>query len=327
MLRAPLLSVLLTAGTALAQTVLYVPDNNAAVGTCNAIPMSASFGSGSTTYVGRIPASFLDPANRTIRDIELAPCSTGTFSAPNVQIGMGHVPVPVPLPFTFPTFDAAGNMVSPGSFLDYSPLYNSVSQGPFTWTMTANTWSPMGLAAGSSGFTWNGVDDVAFYITYSGGTGGASCHRTTTEPFRIYASGTYQAGVSSGSGAAGLKMGLVATGFPVACGGCGSLSFGVSGSAAIGGTLTSTLGNLGGGLPFIGVGFAPYCIANFCPSCTIGHSWSVAIFGATSSLTIPNDASFIGLQLGFQGIGLLSPGGCQAPDLAFSATVGVTITQ
>lgn len=327
MLRTTTLSALLCASSLLAQTNIYVPDSDPTTGTCNAIPMSASFGSGSTTYLGRIPASWLDPTNRTIRDVEFAPCANGTFTAPNIQIGIGHVPNPVTLPFSGPQFDAAGLPISLGSFLDYTPMYNSVLQGPFTWTMTANTWSPLGLSTSSApGFTWNGVDDIAFYITYSGATGGGSLHRTTTEPYRIYANGQYQAASVGSGGAAGAKMSLV-VGWPTLCGGCGGVTLGVSGSASIGGSLTATVGNHSPGLPFLGIGTAPFCFVNYCPGCTIGHNWLVALFGTSATVAIPNDPAYVGLQLGFQGIGLLTPGGCSGPDLSFSPTVAVTIVQ
>jgi len=321
--------IALSAAVATAQTVIYVPDNDPTIGTCNAIPLSASFGQGSTTYVGRIPASFLDPTNRTIRDLEFAPCNipagTATFSATNMHVGIGHVPAPLPLPFAFPVFDAAGNVTALGNFLDYAPLYNSVVQGPFTYAMTVDTWSPMGLTAGPwTGFTWNGVDDIGVYITYSGGVGGAGLHRTTTEPFRLFASGSFQAAASSSSGAAGAKIGLI-TGFPSQCGGCGGVSLGLSGSPTIGGSLTASLSNFGAGLPFVGVDLGPFCLADLCPGCTIGHGWPSAVFGSSITLNIPTNPVYIGLQLGFQGIGLLTPGGCVAPPVALSNTVVVTI--
>lgn len=321
----PSILALCATTAATAQTVLYIPDNNPAVGICNAIPLSASFGQGSMTYVGRIPASLLDPNNRTIRDLEFAPCLTTTFTAANMNIGIGHVPASLSLPFAFPGFDAAGNVTTLGGFLDYAPLYNSVVQGPFTYAMTLDTWSPMGLTAGPwTGFTWNGIDDIGVYITYSGGVGGATVHRTTTEPFRLFASGSFQAAASSGSGAAGAKIGLV-TGFPSACGGCGPVSLGLSGSPTLGGTLTASLAGVGPGLPFLGVDFGPFCVADLCPGCTIGHGWPAAIFTSSISLGIPNAPIYIGLQVGFQGIGLLTPGGCVTPPVAFSNTVVVTI--
>lgn len=322
---ASLVGLVLSAG-AFAQTTLYVPDNDPTLGTCNAIPMSASFGQGSMTYIGRVPASFLDPTNRTIHDVQFAPCATGTFTAPNCQIGIGHVPAALPLPFAFPSFDAAGAVISNGSFLDFTVFYNSVAQGPFNWSFTNNTWSPLGLDLSfPPGFTWNGSDDIAFYISYSGATGGATLHRTTTEPLRAYASGTYQAASSAGSGAAGAKMGLVATGFASACGGCGGVTLGLVGSASIGGSLTATIANYGAGLPFVGVGLGPFCMASLCPLCVIGHDWQTVLFGTTATLNIPNQPAYIGVQIGFQGIGLLTPGGCASPMVAFSNTIGIAI--
>jgi hypothetical protein len=304
-----------------------VPDNAANAGTCNAIPLSASFGSGASTYVGRIPASFMDPTQRLIMDVSFAPCGSVVFTAPQLQMGLGHVPNPVPNPFAFPTFDAAGNVVTLGSFLDYRPLYNSVAQGPFNYNMTQDTWSPLGFAPlGGTGFVWNGTDDVGFYLTYSGATGGNSCHRTSTEPFRLYASGSYQASSSSGSGAAGLKMSLdTATG--AACTGCGSLTLAITGNPNLGGSINTTLGNLGGGVAFIGAGFGPFCAAQFCNSCPIGHGWQSSNFGSTLTLNIPNNANIVGLQVGIQGAGLMSPGACAAPMVALSDTMVIQITR
>lgn len=321
------LAALLTCTFALAQGTVFVPDNIANAGTCNAIPLSASFGSGAMTYVARIPASYMDPTQRLILDVMFAPCGSTAFSAPSLQMGLGHVPNPVPNPFTFPSFDPAGNMIAPGSFLDYQPLWNSVVQGPFNYAMTQDTWSPMGFAPGGTGFVWNGIDDVGFFITYSGATGGNSGHRTATEPFRLYASGAYQATVSSGSGAAGLKMALTTT-TNSRCSGCGALSLGMSGVPRLGGQISATLSNLGGGVPFIGLGFAPFCIAPLCNNqCMIGHSWPVASFGPSLIVNVPNNPLLLGLQVGFQGMGLLSPGGCTAPLLALTDTFVITVVQ
>ncbi len=315
-------AILLSCSLSLAQTI-YVPDNQANVGTCNAIPLSPSFAP-ATTYVGAIPASYLSLLTPTIHDLEFAPCASGSFSATNLQMGMGHIPTPTPNPFTFPTFDALGNVTSLGSFIDYTPFWNSVSQGPFSFTMTANTWSPMGLGSATPGFTWNGTNDIGFYITYNTASGGGSFHRTTTDPFRLYASGTYQAAASSGSGAAGLKMGLV-TGTGASCPGCGPLTMTLAGAPTLGGSVTMTLGNYGNGLPVIGMGFGPFCFANFCNTCTIGHSWLVSAFGSSQTLQIPNDIAYTGLQIGVQGVGLFTPGGCQAPSVALSDTYVLTI--
>jgi hypothetical protein len=104
----------------------------------------------------------------------------------------------------------------------------------------------MGFAAlGGTSFVWNGVDDVAFFITFGGASGGTTFHRTTTEPFRAYA-GSYQAAVSTGSGAAGAKMrfDMMSNVVPVP-------SLTTVGTGCIGSSgLPLTLGSLQ--LPFIG---------------------------------------------------------------------------
>ena len=146
MQRIVVLSLIVISSVALGQGAVYVPDNQAGVGTCNAIPLSASFAAAST-YLARVPASFMDPVNPRIDEISFAPCVVATWSAPTIQMGIGHVPNPLPIPFTNPTFDGAGNVIALGSFLDYHVLWNSVSQGAFTYVMAANTWSPMGFAA------------------------------------------------------------------------------------------------------------------------------------------------------------------------------------
>lgn len=322
------LAALLTCTFALAQGTVYVPDNVANAGTCNAIPLSASFGSGSMTYVGRIPASFMDPSQLLVQDVMFAPCGSTAFSAPSMQMGLGHVPNPVPNPFTFPSFDPAGNVTALGSFLDYQPLWNSVVQGAFNYTMIQDTWSPIGFGAlGGTGFVWNGVDDVGFFMTYGGATGGNSCHRTTTEPFRLYASGSYQAASSSGSGAAGAKIALATT-TNSRCSGCGGLTLAMSGSPHLGGQISATLSNLGGGAPLIGLGFGPYCIAPLCNNtCVLGHNWPVAVYGSSLTVSVPNNPLFLGVQVGFQGMGLLSPGGCVSPPITLSDTFVITIVQ
>lgn len=189
-----------------AQGPAYVPDNTPATGSGNVIPFgqSSSFAPG-YSYIGRIPASFLCAAGAQthITEIAFTPISSGTWNCATVRMGLGHVPNPLPVPFSFP-------VGGPGSFQDFTTIYDSAVQGPFSWTVTANTWSPMGFAAlGGTGFCWDGVRDIAFYVTYQNSvvswTG--DFHRTDTEPFRAYGAG-YNAAASAGSGANGLKMRL-----------------------------------------------------------------------------------------------------------------------
>ena len=323
-------AVLAMCSLVLCQGTIFVPDNQSTVGTCNAIPLAASFATAST-YLARIPASYMDPILRRIDDIAFAPCATTTFSAPNLQMGLGHVPTPLPIPFTFPTFDAGGNMTALGSFLDYHPIWNSVTQGPFNYQMTIGAWSPMGFATGggTTGFIWNSTNDVGYFLTYSGATGGDSCHRTATEPLRAYASGTYQAAMSNGSGPAGLKMEFI-TGSAASITPVGN---GCSGTNTIAPILaTNALPNLGNaffhvdvlqGLPAsfaqlylsIGIASSPLALGGGCnvyldlPSLfaligtgfvPLGPVTLDAIGGGVFFLPIPGDPGLIGIHVGFQ---------------------------
>ena len=194
-----------------------VPDGDSTFGACNVFP----FGQTSFTYAGHIAAAFMDPVNPYVNDIAFAPCGTGTWSCSTVVIAMGHVPNPIPPTFNFPTVDAAGVLVSAGSFLDLTIIHNSFAtgspgpastSGPLSWNVTQNTWSPMGFGASSgTGFLWNGVDDVAFFITHQNSTAswGGACHRAT-EP-RFYTTGYNQPSCSTCAAASALKIQLLVT--------------------------------------------------------------------------------------------------------------------
>ncbi|NRA95328.1 MAG: hypothetical protein HRU14_03880 [Planctomycetes bacterium] len=257
-----------------------VPDSASAVGTCNVFP----FGQVSFTYAGKIAAGFLDPVNPYVNDIAFAPCGTGTYNCNTVVIAMGHVPNPMPVPFNFPTVDASGVLVTSGSFLDLTIIHNSFAtgtagpastSGPLSWNVTQNTWSPMGFGASSgTGFLWNGVDDVAFFITHQNSTAswGGACHRAT-EP-RFYSTGYNQPACATCAAASALKIQLLVTqgpGLPAVPGwqcNQASSSLDINGAADPGpggpmvtsvGTGTTVTANFGGLIGF------PYEIATTSP--------------------------------------------------------------
>ncbi len=105
--------------------------------------------------------------------------------------------------------------------------------------------------------------------------------------------------------------------------GCGPTTINSTGQPRIGGTVTTTLGNVTGA-PFFGLGFLPGATP-FCGSCTIGHEWAVALFGATHVLTVPLNAGFIGLPIAIQGADFFGVGGCPAPLVTFTDTMVITI--
>jgi hypothetical protein len=103
---------------------------------------------------------------------------------------------------------------------------------------------------------------------------------------------------------------------------CGPVSIDVTGSARLGAAVSTSLTGQGAGLPFIGLGFPPGL--PFC-TCTVGHSWSSANFGSQHVLVVPNNPSFLGIQVGIQGAGLGTSGGCIAPSVSLSNTVIFTV--
>lgn len=103
---------------------------------------------------------------------------------------------------------------------------------------------------------------------------------------------------------------------------CGSATINSVGSASLGGTINTTLGGITGA-PFVGLGLfaasSPFC------TCTLGHEWSVALFGSTNTLALPQAPGFLGLQIAIQGADLMAAGGCAAPAVALTDTMVVTI--
>ncbi len=186
-----------------AQVTVYVPDNAPNAGPCVSAPFSQTTAASGFTYVARVPAASLNSSNPCLQSIAFAPCGSGVWSCPTVRVAIGHVPNPFPVPFTFPTGGGVG------SFLDLRVIHDSAIDGPITWNATAGAWSPFLAAIPGSSFCWDGIHDVAWFVTYQGAsvTWDGACHRTSTEPFRATAPG-YDAPVSTASGAMGLKMKL-----------------------------------------------------------------------------------------------------------------------
>ena len=230
-----LLGLALLAAPVAAQcaATVSVPDGDPTTGICNVIPFgqSSTWSAGYTT-ANVIPASFMPSPNQNpyVVDVAFAPCElsstgiTGSWSCSTVIIGIGHIPNPLPSTLNFPTVDTnTGILNGIGSFLDLTLLHNSygtvnplhdtqyTTSGTFSWNTTQDTWSPLGYAAaGGTGFAWNGVDNIAWFITFqnsvvpvTGWTGG--CHRDA-QP-RYSASG-YN-GASASTSSSGLKIQLL----------------------------------------------------------------------------------------------------------------------
>lgn len=112
------------------------------------------------------------------------------------------------------------------------------------------------------------------------------------------------------------------TRFPMACGG---VTIGTSGTAAIGTTFTTTVGNTTG-LPFLGYGLS-IGATPICANCTMGHEWSVALFspGGAGVFGIPNDTGFLGLLIGIQGADAGVSTGCATLPVALTDTMVIQL--
>jgi len=118
-----------------------------------------------------------------------------------------------------------------------------------------------------------------------------------------WTTGSFDLTVATGTGTG--SIGNLATG-------CGAAVLSAGGNPNLGGTSLFVLTGVQG-VPFIGMGFT---IPNslLCPpaACLLGSDWLSSTYGAGRSLTIPVDASFIGVQVSVQGLDLFAPGGCAA---------------
>jgi len=193
------LALILTLSGLIRADEIYVPDNNPASTTFNAIPFWAEW----SVIQGEIRAQILYNAsyfgNRIfrIRDIAFAAAYTGTFSATQLQVRISHVTTSL----LNPTMDL--NIPNPATCYD----------GPINYNVTTNTWSPMGL---TGGFLYNGVDNLVVEVRYKGGKNTSSSPGNTVGRFwyvanapihRNWAYMSYNAKQQSGGSAKnGLKI-------------------------------------------------------------------------------------------------------------------------
>lgn len=331
-------SLLILGGAAQAQTQVCLPDSNAATGSCQ-VPFL------SQTWVWGIPASSLDPANPQVHDIANAACVSGSSTLTSFTMAIGHVPSPLPFPFTMPVFGPGGSVVSTGSFLDVLLVYDSSVQGPLTLQVTANTWASFGFAAtGGTGFTWDGVNDIAIYGSMVA-TNGLDLRYSPNGPLSYWEQGYLQP-TATGQGSMGTKLCLevrplplvnnVGTACPSANGVAASLSANGLPSIGNGGfslAVTSANPNTMATLfPSLGVSSTPFPLGAGCfayldlvSMTNLTNSGFGPFFQttngsgqATFSMPVPNVASLAGLQVWFQ---------CALNDpslpLGFSATNAV----
>lgn len=164
--------------------------------------------------------------------------------------------------------------------------------GSARMTTTPNTARQRVGAAGA----WAALFDTPFGCTP------APAPFETAMPFNLYGSSAPQTGSITVSNA----------------GGCGSTTLAVSGNPVPGGFMNTVLTPSGtSGLNFIGLGLIPAAAPACGTICIQGHDWSVALFGSTNRIDIPQDPTFVGIAIYAQGAEFLGVGGC---PIGFTAT-------
>ena len=159
------ITVLALLTAALGAQVYSIYPGNPQGATGNNYPFGPSAPNG-MRFVNHIPISALDPANPFITDLSFYSPYSGTWSSGSVKVGIGHLPSVVPCPFTFP---AAAGGTTIGSFNDLTVMWDSTIDGPLSFAVSPNTWSPLGLpATGRPPFQWNGIDPIGLFIRKAG---------------------------------------------------------------------------------------------------------------------------------------------------------------
>jgi len=172
-----LLIVLLASSGAGQTTEVYVPTASPSAGSCNGYPWSIH---PEWRFQMRIPAASLGGKPFRITEIAFAPCGTTTFSSPQCEIRMAHTT----LGQFSRTFDQ-----------NLGQNRTVVFNGPLTWKLTANTWSPVGL---TGAFDYNGTDHLVVEIRYTSRSGGTSCRTDGTTIERLYTFGSGAYGSTTG---------------------------------------------------------------------------------------------------------------------------------
>ncbi len=156
-------AILLCLGVCASAQYIYNPSNTPSTGTCNSWPFGV-YTEWRLQFI--IDAKVMPNKPVKITDIAFAPCRSGTWTAKQFQIRMGHT--------THTNFSTSGTtkfdkMLGPCPTI----LYN----GSLTWSCTTNTWCDVGLQAH---FGYDGKRNICGEIRYMGrGSLSLSCHRDT----------------------------------------------------------------------------------------------------------------------------------------------------
>lgn len=239
------------AASATAQN-FYIPDNNAAAGTCNVIPFGSGVGSPFYQCKYQVKASAADLGNLVgvlITGLGFAPCNSGASSFTNLEIVMDHHPAGQPLSTTF-----ASNL---GQVAGFPPAVTVLDAPNYSWNTTAGNWVEIGL---QEPFVYLG-GDIVIQITTVDGTSPGGFHRGTQQRVSWFASsGTPPASGNSGNAAGKFEVSMLTaklSTYGVGCAGTnGTPTHTLTGSSQPGNTVGLDLSNgLPNGAAFSVMGF------------------------------------------------------------------------
>ncbi len=296
--------------TVRAQTI-GIDDLNPASGATNSFPWSVSAGQTSLHVYSAHTLRLLGVcAGATLLDLAIAPSSGsgGVYSAPQVQLAIGHLAVSPPVP---------GNW---NAHLQNQIVVHDLTAGPYTFAWTLNTHVSLpGFA--SSGFVWDGASDIGILYSSSPGTTGGFQSRRSATQLRHYVptfGATNQPPTSNGLLAMEVKM-TWAPGGPCAVMnpyglGCDTPALQLdSGFPVLGSTVTLTTTNAPTVAPIAALFFGDQQLSGLdlgflgapgCNAWTNGNlttaTFAVSAGSGSVAFTIQNQPSLVGLSVTMQ---------------------------
>ena len=162
---------------AIGQNYAYHDTSSPSGGIPNYFPFGSSLGN-NWRYQISVPASSLPGIPVRFTEVAFAPAATGVFSVKDFQLRMGHASSVV-LSSVF----ASNYATPPVNLID-------VQNGNYTFTSTANQWTPLGV---QNGFDHDGASPLLIEVRYRGfgtmnqSTPSINSNTSTTSSYRVWA--------------------------------------------------------------------------------------------------------------------------------------------
>jgi hypothetical protein len=231
---------------AAAQVQIGIDDTDPWSGSPNAFPFNVT---GGQTSLHVYSAAALRErgvcAGSVLLGVDVAPANTlsGTYSAPQAILQVGHLAVSPPAPSNWP-----GHLASP-------VVMHDLTSGPYTFPWVGGAWSPLPGFLNAT-FVWDGVRDVGIQYSSSAGVTGGFALRNSATQLRHYVAvfnALAQPPTSNGLFAMKLRMTWVTPGCAareVYGAGCDAPALSLAADLPVsGGTFTLTVANVQPVLP------------------------------------------------------------------------------